>query len=220
MSDAYSLHLQSKLRIGAIVLAAGAGARIGHRPKCLLERQDEALLMRLLRALSANAIGEIVVVLGHYAEQIEPLLTSTSVTSVRNSNPDAGQNSSLHCGLSALGDDLDAVLVALADQPLLDAQDIAALLQAFATRPAHSEVLVPMQGTLPGNPVIFSNTVRKAILRRDVAFGCKQWQQQNPERVYRWQTDNDHYCVDIDSLADIEALAQQRGIQLRWPSTS
>ncbi len=208
---------QCNTSIGAIVLAAGSGSRMGRRPKCLLSLDGEPLIQRLLRALIECDIHHIVVVLGHYAEYIEPHIGSFPVLRVHNAEPDAGQNSSLHCGLQALPDDVGNVLVALADQPLIDAADIRDLLDAFQQRPANCDVLVPTTNNLPGNPVLFSAAVRGAILQNDIGYGCKQWQSENRGRVYRWQTNNEHYRIDLDTAADIEAFAAKTGKALHWP---
>ena len=221
MRDTFTQHgdLQRDLAVGAVLLAAGSASRIGYRPKCLLELDGEPLMQRQLRALLDSQVKHIVVVLGHYAEQIKPIVTNFPVTLVHNSTPDAGKNSSLHCGLRALPQRLDAVMVVLADQPLLGTQDIRDLIRAFQERPKITEVVVPTVNELPGNPVIFGTEVRDAILTYDNTFGCKQWQIANPERVYRWQTTNGHYRIDIDTLDDIEIFAARTGLQLRWPSS-
>jgi molybdenum cofactor cytidylyltransferase len=43
--------------LSAVVLAAGAASRMGHRPKCLLELDGVPLIVRLLRALREAGIG-------------------------------------------------------------------------------------------------------------------------------------------------------------------
>ena len=107
--------LYSRVAIGAVLLAAGSGSRMGHRPKSLLELGGVPLIRRQLIALSGAGVDEVVVVLGHYADRIEEAVKEFPVTMVRNPNPDAGQVSSLRLGLQALSTKLDAVLVALAD---------------------------------------------------------------------------------------------------------
>ncbi len=206
--------------IGAIVLAAGAAARIGHRPKCLLELNGEPLIQRVLRALATSGIDNIVIVLGHYAERIKPIVINFPAVLVHNPTPDAGQNASLHCGLRALPPNLETIIVALADQPLLDNNDVADLLLAFQHRPATTEVLVPTVDNLPGNPVLFSAAVAETILARDGSYGCKQWQSDYPEHVYRWQTANAHYRIDIDTPGDIDTFAAQTGLPLHWPAST
>lgn len=209
-------HLRT-FNTGAVILAAGSASRIGNRPKCLLELHDEPLIQRLIRTTLSVNITNIVVVLGHYAEQINPILTPFLVTLVHNPNPDDGQNSSLHCGLRALSPSVDTVMVMLADQPLIAARDIEDLLAAHRKRPLATYVTIPTVNDLPGNPVLFNDAVRKAILGRDDTFGCKQWQMENSERVYRWPTMNEHYRIDIDSIDDIETFRARTGLSLRWP---
>ena len=100
--------------VGAVLLAAGSGSRIGTRPKSLLELGGVPLIRRQLGALSGAGVDEVVVVLGHHAEAIAPALQALAVTIVRNPRPDDGQVSSQRIGLAALTGRLDAVIVALA----------------------------------------------------------------------------------------------------------
>ena len=62
--------LYSRVVVGAVVLAAGAGSRLGGRPKCLLELGGVPLIRRTLIALSGAGVDEVVVVLGHHAAQV------------------------------------------------------------------------------------------------------------------------------------------------------
>ncbi|MGA0927100.1 MAG: NTP transferase domain-containing protein, partial [Burkholderiaceae bacterium] len=55
--------LYSRVVVGAVLLAAGQGARIGSRPKCLLELGGVPLIRRQLIALSGAGVDEVVVVL-------------------------------------------------------------------------------------------------------------------------------------------------------------
>ena len=211
--------LYSRVVVGAVLLAAGQGSRIGNRPKCLLELGGVPLIRRQLIALSGAGVDEVVVVLGHYADEIEPLLQDFPVTIVRNDAPQLGQISSLRLGLASLTGKLDAVAVALADQPLINAQDITALIAAYKKRPPETHVVQPLLGDQIGNPVMFSDTVKADILTGDANVGCKQWQAANPTRVYRWPTDTKRYITDIDTAEDIERLHAATGHQLKWPKT-
>lgn len=210
--------LYSRLVVGAIVLAAGSGSRLGARPKCLLELGGVPLIRRTLIALSGAGVDEVVVVLGHHAELIEPVVAPFPVTLVRNPDPDAGQVSSQRIGLAALTGKLDAVLVALADQPLLNAQDITALIGAYKKRPEGTAVVFPQVGGEPGNPVIFSADVREQILAGDANVGCRQWRGAHPEAAAPFVTDNRRYKVDIDTPEDLERFERDTGHALRWPA--
>ena len=210
--------LYSRVVVGAVLLAAGAGSRIGGRPKSLLELGGVPLIRRQLIALSGAGVDEVVVVLGHHAEHIEPVVQDFPVSVVRNPAPDDGQVSSLRLGLQALTGKLDAVLVALADQPLLNAQDLTDVIGAYKKRPAGTQVVEPTVDGLPGNPVMFAADVRDAVLSGDARLGCKQWQAAHPDQVHRWSTPNRRYRIDIDSEEDIAQLAATTGHHLRWPA--
>ena len=76
--------LYSRTTIGAVLLAAGAGSRLGHRPKALLELGGVPLIVRQCVALSGAGVDELVVVLGHHADAIEPAVAPFPITIVRN----------------------------------------------------------------------------------------------------------------------------------------
>jgi len=210
--------LHSRLVVGAVLLAAGEGARIGRRPKSLLELGGVPLIRRQLIALSGAGVDEVVVVLGHHAGHIEPVVQAFPVTLARNLAPHEGQVSSLRIGLAALTGKLDAVLVALADQPLINAQDITSLIAAYKQRAEGTSVVVPMVAGEPGNPVIFSAEVREQILAGGANVGCRQWRAANPQAVHAFATDNRRYRVDVDTEEDIARFERDTGHRLRWPA--
>ena len=203
--------------VGAVLLAAGAGSRLGHRPKSLLELGGVPLIRRQLIALFGAGVDEVVVVLGHHAELIEPAVMTFPVTLVRNAHPDEGQVSSQRLGLAALTGKLNAFIVALADQPLINAQDIAALMAAFGKRTAGTSVVYPEVNGERGNPVMFTAEVREQILASAAGIGCRQWQAANAAAVAPFVTANRRYRVDIDTPDDIESFARDTGHVLRWP---
>lgn len=213
--------LYSRMTVGAVLLAAGSGSRMGGthgRPKSLLELGGVPLILRQVIALSGAGVDELVVVLGHHAEQIEPVIQHFPLTLVHNPRPGDGQVSSQRLGLQALCGKLDAVLVALADQPLINEQDITALIGAYKKRPAGTSVVVPTVAGEPGNPVIFSAQVREQILAGDANVGCRHWRAAHPDAVAPFATDNRRYRLDVDTLEDIERFERDTGHALRWPA--
>ena len=216
------LERERKLCIGAVLLAAGAGSRLGHKPKSLLELDGVPLIHRQLAALSGAGVDEVVVVLGHHAAVIAAALATypvpVNVSTVTNPNPDDGQPSSVRIGLQSLGAKLDAVIVALADQPLLNAKDIVALIDAFKKRSGASAMVVPRVSGAPGNPVIFDAALRDEWLLGATHGMGRGWREANPQRVQWFDSDNAHFRVDIDTAEDITEFARRSGHELRWPS--
>ena len=209
--------LYSRVVVGAVLLAAGSGSRLGGRPKSLLELGGVPLIRRQLIALSGAGVDEVVVVLGHHADAIEAAVRDFPVTLARNPSPDDGQASSVRIGLQALAGKLDAVIVVLADQPMINAQDITALIGAFKKR-GDASMLVPRVAGEPGNPVIFEAELREQWLAGDVDAACRRWRDANPERVLWFDTDNQRYRVDIDTPEDIARFVERTGHGLRWPA--
>lgn len=210
--------LYARMTVGAVLLAAGAGSRLGGRPKALLELGGVPLILRQLIALSGAGVDEVVVVLGHHADAVEAAVRAFPITLVHNPAPDDGQASSVRTGLRALSPRIDAVIVALADQPLIDAQDMVALIGAYKKRPEGTAMVVPRIAGEPGNPVIFDAALREAWLDGGANLACRQWRQANPERVHWLDTDNRRYKLDIDTPEDLQRFEASTGHALRWPA--
>jgi len=214
--------LYSRMSVGAVLLAAGAGARMGGRPKALLELGGVPLVLRQLIALSGAGVDEVTVVLGHHGDVIEAAVQPFPITLVRNPSPDDGQTSSVRLGLAALSPRLDAVIVALADQPLIDAQDIVALIGAYRKRGEASMVVPRVQRAggeaVPGNPVMFDAALREEWLAGGAGLACRKWRERNPGRVHWMDTGNQRYSVDIDTPEDLERFAASTGHRLVWPA--
>jgi molybdenum cofactor cytidylyltransferase len=211
--------LYARMVIGAVLLAAGSGSRLGGRPKSLLELGGVPLIRRQLIALSGAGVDEVVVVLGHHAAAIEAAVRDFPVTLVHNPSPGDGQASSVRIGLQALSPKLDAVIVALADQPMINADDITALIGAFKKR-GDASMVVPRVAGEPGNPVIFEALLRDEWLAGETNAACRRWRDAHPERVRWFDTDNRRYRVDIDTPEDIAGFTARTGHELRWPVTS
>jgi molybdenum cofactor cytidylyltransferase len=215
--------LYSRTTIGAVLLAAGAGARLGGRPKALLELGGVPLVLRQLIALSGAGVDEVAVVLGHHAEAIEAAVSAFPITLVHNPSPDDGQVSSVRLGLRALSPNLDAIIVAPADMPLIDTQDIVALIGAYKKRGDAAMVAPRVRGEggeeAPGNPVIFDAALRASWLAGEADLACRKWRAAHPEQVRWFDTDNRRYRIDIDTPDDLQRFAAETGHALRWPAS-
>lgn len=101
-----------------LLLAAGAGSRMG-MPKALVRADDgEPWLVRGVRTLREGGCDSVTVVLGASAEEALPLLEGSGATGIVVADWAEGMSASLRAGLAALTvTDAEAVVVSLVDLP-------------------------------------------------------------------------------------------------------
>ena len=213
--------------IAGIVLAAGAGRRMGYRPKALLQRDGQPLVARQIGLLAQCSVRRIMVVLGHHAARIAPVLATTATALpgvdliwVVNPTPDEGTGASLRCALAALPADLTGVMVVLADQPLLQVDDVACVLAAWRARPADIDLIVPTHEGQPGHPLIFGPQVRQGVANGQGAAGVRDWRRAHPRQVLALPVDHARCTQDIDTEDDLARLTAEQGVRLSWPDVS
>jgi len=226
--------LHARLVVGAVLLAAGEAKRFGGKAKPLLQLGGVPLIRRNLIALSGAGVDEVAVVLGHCADEIEVAVRDFPVTIVRNNDYAHGQMSSVRAGLAALSGKVDAIVIAPADQPMINMQDITELIGAFkkcraqamsgaseiASAVAPASIIVPYVNGERGNPIVLDASVREEILAGGMDFGCRQWIAQHPEQVARFETGNQHFLVDVDTPEDLERFKARYGHTLQFAAES
>ena len=144
--------LYARLRIGAVLLAAGEGRRMGGVAKPLIRLQGVPLISRQLVALSGAGVDEVVVVTGYARSAVEEQVQSFSVTLAYNDAHAQGQEGSVRVGLHALSGPFDAIFIVPSDQPLLAAGDLTELIgRSRAPLPKHN--LLARVSTLSFNTV-------------------------------------------------------------------
>lgn len=68
------------------------------------------------------------------------------------------------------------------------------------------------------NPIMFDAALREEILAGALNVGCRQLIAAHPDRVARFDTDNRHCRVDLDTPEDLQQFEQRDGHALRWPA--
>jgi molybdenum cofactor cytidylyltransferase len=139
-------------RVTAVVLAAGQSRRMG-RSKQLLPWGDTTVLGQTLRNLKESAIHDILVVTGAEAEKVSTIAQAEAVPTIHNEKYAAGEMlSSLKTAVAQLPNNRTAVLVMLADQPMVIAPIIDQLLHAYAR--GEGSIIAPEFDGRRGNPVL------------------------------------------------------------------
>ena len=211
--------LYPRLRIGAVLLAAGEGRRMGGVVKGLIRLQGVPLLRRQLIALSGAGVDEVVVVTGHAQDAVEKEVLGFSVTLAHNEAFAQGQESSVRFGLAQLNGPFDAIFIMPSDQPLIAADDLIELIAAFKKRAA-GHIVVPIVDGQRGNPILLDDEARGRILASGTNLGCRHLIERQPELVHVHATANARFITDLDTLDDVLALAQRTGWRLELPQAA
>jgi molybdenum cofactor cytidylyltransferase len=194
--------------ISAIVLAAGLSSRM-RRNKLLLTFKNKPLIVHAVDTLLESEIDEIIVVLGHEAEKLREHLAGKPVKLVFNPDYRSGQSTSVRMGVSAVSH-AAAILVYLADQPLLEPGDINHLVQTFArAKEIGKSIVVPFYQGQRGNPVILDLSYREAILEVVGDIGCKHVIKRYPDQVLIVEMPTDHVVCDVDTLEEFRDLSSR-----------
>jgi CTP:molybdopterin cytidylyltransferase MocA len=199
------MHLVSKSeRVVAIVLAAGAASRFGGH-KMLATIEGRPILQHVLDRIAGAGPDETIVVLGDDAEAVEAAIAWRSERRVRNPDPSRGLSSSLQLGIGALGDDVDAALVVLGDQPRLSSHVVAALLSAPRTddRPIAAPAYAEDGGR---NPVLLGRAAFGLVASATGDHGLGPVLAAHPELVRQVTVEGDN--PDVDTRADLVAMLE------------
>lgn len=139
--------------VAGLLLAAGAGRRLGGRPKALLRAHGRPLVEDRARALLDAGCDPVHVVLGASAAQVRERARLPGCVLVDNPDWAAGMGTSLRAGLASLASTgARAVVVLLVDQPRIGADAVARVVAAAPrTRTA---LAAAVYGDRRGHPVL------------------------------------------------------------------
>lgn len=188
--------------IAAVVLAAGLSRRMG-QAKLLMPVGGRAIVRYVVESVLAGGVDLVWVVTGPDVEPIEAALAGLEVQIAVNPAPEEGQASSLRAGIAALPASVDAVLIALGDQPSLAPSIIPALLAARRTSP--KLIVAPRYRDGQGNPVLFKREIFPELLRLTGDQGARPILQKEPARV-EWVELDLPMPPDVDTLDDYEKI--------------
>lgn len=149
----------STLRLGVVILAAGAGRRFGGG-KLLALLDDRPLVQHVVDAVCDWGPAAVVAVLGHEADIAERIVDWGPAVLVRNADPDRGLASSLVLGIgtaATIDPPLDGAFIALGDQPRVRTATFIALARSAAADGQAHPIVVPRYADEPAgvaNPAL------------------------------------------------------------------
>lgn len=195
----------------ALLLAAGAGRRMG-RLKQLLPMRGTPMLQHALDRLLASRVDSVVLVLGCEAERVLAQLRLPEGDRVRLArNPDwqTGMASSLACGLEA-APEAEAVLVALGDLPGVPPQVVDRLIEEAGK--TGCTVVAPVFEGRRGHPVLFRRARFDQLRALEGDSGAAGILQADPRQVLLVPVDSPGILRDVDRPGDLMRLSGREGL--------
>lgn len=193
------------MRLGAVLLAAGRSERFGEN-KLLADFAGRPMIACALEAVCAVCPARAVVVTG--SERIAELARSEGFEVCDNAAPELGQSHSIHLGVSALRE-MDALLLMVADQPLLSGASLVGLMAAFAQSGKGMACLCDR--THRGNPAVFSAAYYDALCALHGDGGAKPILRAHEEDLLIVPCVGEDELADADTPQAFETLRQRMG---------
>jgi molybdenum cofactor cytidylyltransferase len=208
------LHL---LPAAAILLAAGRSRRMGAF-KPLLPFGAQTVVETCVNNLLAAGADEVVVVVGHRAEEVRARLSHLPVRFAVNTAIGSEMGVSIARGVEELsrGDAASAqadekaagaLLIALADHPGVTAVEIREVIAAH--RRSGARVVVPEWRGRGGHPVLVGGSLRASLLNLDEAGGLRALFDRHASEVLRLPVASEYVARDMDTWEDYRVLHEE-----------
>jgi molybdenum cofactor cytidylyltransferase len=188
--------------LSAILLAAGESKRMG-KPKQLMPLGQSTMLEQAIDNLLNSAVDEIIVVLGHRAEEITKTIAAKPVKIIVNPNYRQGMSTSIIAGLILVDPQAQAVMLALGDQPLVNSQTINRLIDEFHNH--DKGIAVPTYQGRRGHPIIFAIKYKPKLLKLKGDIGGREIIKQHPDDILEVAVDSESVITDIDTRDDYQS---------------
>ncbi|WP_347489860.1 DVU_1551 family NTP transferase [Desulfoscipio sp. XC116] len=145
----------------AVVLAAGCSSRMG-KFKPLLPLNGTTVIAGAVNVFFEAGIRQVLVVTGHRAIELQPVLEGPGLSVVYNPDYRQGMFSSVRAGIAGLPSHLEAFFLLPADNPLVRPQTVKLLLNAW--RKNKAGIVYPCFAGQRGHPPLISSEYIGEIL--------------------------------------------------------
>ncbi len=162
------------------------------------------MLERVVDAALGSSVVSTTVVTGCGVETVRAILRGRNVAVVHNTDYMTGLASSLKAGLSSMPEDIDGVMILLADMPLITSRHINELVAEFSPD-AERDIVAPIRQERLGNPVIWSTRYIPAMMNLSGDHGARPLLEEFAANVWEVPMGDDAIFIDVDTP---EALAE------------
>jgi molybdenum cofactor cytidylyltransferase len=195
--------------ISGILLAAGESSRMEGAFKPLLAWGSGTVIDACVKSLRDSRLGQIIVVLGHREAEIRSRLAGSGVEFAINPDYKLGMLSSVKTALSQLSPQSTAVLIALVDQPMVTAEMINQIIDAYEK--GDKRVVLPVYEGRHGHPIILSRDFEEEIMRLEDLSpeGLRTLINAYRDEILEVPVNSAAVTDDIDRPEDYERLSKQ-----------
>ena len=179
--------------------------------KPLLPLNGVSALETTIRLFHAAGVGEVLVVLGHRAEELRPLVESARAIPVVNPHFDQGMFTSVRAGAAALPVGVEACFVLPVDTPLVRSQTVRHMAETLDQ--GEHGILYPVFAGRRGHPPLISTEILRESLRSPGPLSALLWAHEEQARDIAVVDEAIH--LDMDTTEDyqhLSALALTRDI--------
>jgi len=199
-----SLATDGNRNVAAVILVAGRSTRMGGPNKLLAELGGRPLVRIVTEQALASKARGVIVVTGHQADEVQKALRGLKVTFVHNPDFAEGLAGSVKAGIAAVPADADGAVICLGDMPLISAQLIDRLIEAFAPDRGNL-ITVPVSDGRRGNPVLWSRRFFNELMTLEGDIGARHLIARHGEAVAEVPVDGHGAFLDIDTPQALEA---------------
>jgi len=184
----------------AILLAAGRSSRMGAF-KPLLPFGNKTVIECCIDYLRAGGVEEIVVVVGHRAQDIRRKLSG--VTFAVNPDPGSEMGASIAAGIRELPETAQATFIALVDHPAVPATVVSTLLRKWKSG---ARLVIPTWQSHGGHPVLVDLHFRAELTNLSERGGLRALFEAHANDVKRVPVNSPFIARDMDTWDDYRAL--------------
>jgi len=171
--------------------------------KPLLPFGDRTVIESCISNLRAADVKDIIVVVGHRAEDIREKLKALEVKFALNSDPDSEMSASIARGVEEVDTASQALVVALVDHPAVPPETIKVLVDEWRLG---ARLVQPEYEGRGGHPVLIDLAYRSELLALDPESGLRALFAAHRDEVRRVPVDSAYVARDMDTWEDYQRL--------------
>ncbi len=185
--------------ITALILAAGVSKRMG-QPKMKLPWGEITVLGQVMVTIKDAGTNDVLVVTGGDREGVEAIVGDSAETVY---NPDYAKRemlSSVQVGLTAIKSGVDAVLIALGDQPQVQERSVRMVVEAY--RESGASIIVPSFQMRRGHPWLVTRKNWDEIMRMRSPESLRDFLNRHKNDIHYVEMEHDSILQDLDTPED------------------